>query len=429
MTARMRLNSALVPLLALGMVVMQLIDPSKIWQGLIVAFAGAWMICWVWAHSLKQHLRLTREVRYGWAQVGDKLEEQFTLINNGFAPATWVEIVDHSDMPDYSAARAVGVGSYDANTWRTEGLCTRRGTYTLGGTTLCSGDPFGMYRVEVHLPASSTFVIMPPVVPLPAIQILPGGWMGDGHPRPSMLEQTVNAITVREHQHGESLKRIHWPTSARRARLFTRVMDGAPANNWWIALDLDSQVQAGAGWENTVELGIIAAASLADRGLRARHSVGLLASGAGTTWLKPQNGEAHRLEIMRALARLSPGNLPLPELLERAGPTFGHRTSLIIITPSMKDEWLTSLTRLLWRGINPTVLLLDPASFGAPQGADALADVLGRMNIPRFVLTRDLLERPEARPGWRGQWEWRIMPTGKAVAAHPQTDMTWKRLE
>jgi uncharacterized protein (DUF58 family) len=428
MTARMRLNSALVPLLAIGMVVMQLIDPSKLWQGLIVAFAGTWLICWFWAGSLKGQLRLTREVRYGWAQVGDKLEEQFTLTNNGIAPATWVEIVDHSDLPDYSAGRAVGVGSYETNTWRTAGLCTRRGVYTLGGTTLRSGDPFGMYTVEVHLPESSTLVVMPPIVPLPSIEILPGGWMGEGRPRPNMPEQTVHAITVREHQQGESLKRIHWPTSARRAKLFTRVMDGAPANDWWIALDVESSVQAGQGWENTVELGVIAAASLADRGLRARHSVGLLASGTDTTWLKPQSGEAHRLEIMRALARLSPGNLPLTELLERAGPTLGHRTSLILITPSVKNDWLTSLTRLLWRGISPTVLLLDPASFGAPERADALADVLGRMNIPRFILSRDLLERPEARPGWRGQWEWRIMPTGKAVSIRSQADMTWKRL-
>ncbi len=428
MTARMRLNSALLPALTLGWVVMQLIDPSKIWQSLIVAFAGAWLISSLWALSIKRQLRLTREVRYGWAQVGDQLEEQFTLVNNGIAPATWVEIVDHSNLPGYSAARAVGIGSYETNTWRTSGQCTRRGVYTLGGTTLRSGDPFGVYMVEVHLPESSTLVIMPPVVPLPGIEILPGGWTGEGRPRPNMPEQDVQAISVREYQQGESLKGVHWPTTARRAKLFTRVMDGAPSNDWWIALDVDSKVQAGEGWENTVELGVILAASLADRGLRARHSVGLLASGSETVWLKPQSGEHHRLEIMRALARIETGNVSLPELLERAGPTIGHRTSLIVITPSVERDWLTSLTHLLWKGIQPTVLLMDPASFGAPQHADSLAGLLGQMGIQRFILDRELLSRPEARPGWRGQWEWRILPTGKAVAARQQADMTWKRL-
>jgi hypothetical protein len=131
---------------------------------------------------------------------------------------------------------------------------------------------------------------------------------------------------------------------------------------------------------------------------------------------------------MRALAMLEPGHLPLSELLERASPTLGHRTSLIIITPSIKSDWFTSLTHLMWRGINPTVLLMDPASFGAPEHADSLIGALSRMGVPRFILTRDLLHRPEARPGWRGQWEWRIMPTGKAVSMRPQGDMTWKRL-
>jgi hypothetical protein len=83
---------------------------------------------------------------------------------------------------------------------------------------------------------------------------------------------------------------------------------------------------------------------------------------------------------------------------------------------------------LLWRGISPTVLLMDPASFGAPEHADVLSGALARMGIPRFILDRELLRQPEARPGARGQWDWRIMPTGKAVSTHPQADMAWKRL-
>src|SRR5258706_15221398 len=131
---------------------------------------------------------------------------------------------------------------------------------------------------------------------------------------------------------------------------------------------------------------------------------------------------------MRALATLELGHLPLSELLERASPTLGQRTSVIVITSSIKSDWLTSLTHLLWKGINPTILLMDPASFGAPEHADLLMDALAHMGIPRFILTRDLLQRPEARPGWRGQWETRIMPTGRAVPAGLPGDRTWKRL-
>jgi uncharacterized protein (DUF58 family) len=407
---------------------MQLLDPSGVWQALLAAFGGALLTGWLWVNSVKNHIRLTREVRYTWAQVGDKLEEQFTLTNDGLIPATWVEVVDHSTLPDYSVARAIGIGNQESNTWHTKGVCTQRGVYTLGGTTLCSSDPLGIFNVEVHQPESATLMVMPPVVPLPQVDITPGGWLGDGHPRPNSPEKTANALTVHEYQHGEPLRQIHWPTTARRNALYTRVMDGSPANNWWVVLDADANAQAGHGWESTLELGVILATSLVDRGLRARHSVGLLASGDQTVWLKPKQDEEHRVQIMRSLATLKAGTLSLADLLERAGPTLGQRTSVIIITPSVNSEWLKSLSPLMRRGISPTILLMDPASFGSPNHVDSLSAVLAQMGVPRFILDRSLLLRPEARPGWRGQWEWRIMPTGKAVSTRPPGDMAWRKL-
>jgi uncharacterized protein (DUF58 family) len=428
MSARLRPNSLLLPLLTLGVLVMQFIDPSKVWQATLTALGGAWLVGWLWARSLRDHLRLTREMRFTWAQVGDKLEEQFTLTNSGLVPATWVEVVDHSTLPDYSAARAIGIENDTSSTWHTKGICTRRGVYTLGGTTLLSSDPFGIFNVEVHQPENTTLTVLPPVVPLPLVEITPGGWLGDGRPRPNSAEKTVNATTVHPYQHGEPLKQIHWPTTARRNELYTRVMDGSPANDWWILLDADANAQAGHGWESTLELGVILATSLVDRGLRARHSVGFIASANQTIWFKPKQEENHRMQVMRALATLEAGDMPLADLLKRAGPALGHRTSMIIITPSINSDWLTALTPLMWKGISPTVLLVDPSSFGAPVRVDALAQILAQMGVPRFVLDKTMLLRQEARPGWRGQWEWRIMPTGKAVSARPPGDTAWRKL-
>jgi uncharacterized protein (DUF58 family) len=434
MTSRIRLSSILWPLLTLGAMVLQILDPSKVWRAMLVAFGGAWLVGWLWVWSLKRNLHLTREVRFTWAQVGDVLEEHFTLTNDGPIPATWLEMIDHSTLPDYAATRAVGVEGNDTNTWHTRGVCTRRGVYVLGGATLRSGDPLGVYSVEMHHPETTTLVVMPPVIPLPSIEIAPGGWVGDGRSRPHTDEQTVNASSVREYVHGDSLKMVHWHTTARRGKFYTRVMDGALASDWWIALDAEAAAQAGSGWESTLELGVILAASLADRGLRARHSVGLLASGESVThepqsiWIKPQSGEHHRLEIMRSLALIEAGSLSLAHLLERASPALNTRTSLIIITASTKRDWLSPLTRLRWKGVSPTVLLMDPSSFGARQNMDYLSAALANMGVPRFVLTRDLLLKSEINPNNRDQWDWHISPTGKAISRRSPSDMEWRRL-
>jgi hypothetical protein len=89
-------------------------------------------------------------MRYGWAQVGDRLEERFTLINQFVLPATWISLVDHSTLIDHRASVATGVDGYSLSQWKILSRCTRRGVYTLGGATLETGDPFGVYTVTLE---------------------------------------------------------------------------------------------------------------------------------------------------------------------------------------------------------------------------------------------------------------------------------------
>ena len=428
MKSSLRLNFRLLPLVTFILLVAQLVDPSPIWKGMLVVLGGAWLIGYVWARSIRMGLHLERQMRFGWAQVGDNLEEQFSLSNSGRLPATWVEILDHSDLAGYQPSLATCINPSETISWRTRGVCQRRGIYTLGGISLRSGDPLGIYTVEIHRPETATLAVMPPVVPLPDIEVAPGGWLGEGRSNPHAAEKIISAGAVRQYAPGDSLRLVHWPTTARLRESYVRELEGTPSGAWWIVLDFDHRVQAGRDQDSTTEAGVIMAASLADRGLRARKEVGFLASGEETVWMPPQGGELRRLEILRTLAALNPGEIPLAELLERAGPSLGRQASLIVITPSTESEWLKPLTHLAWRGIAPTVILLDAASFGAEQKVEPLATLLAEMRIPRQIVTRDLLDRPGARPPGRGQWEWRMLPTGKAIPIRTPGDMSWKRL-
>ena len=106
------LLASLLPLLAVVLAVMQLIDPSRVWTVLLVGLGGLWLVSYLWARSLASGLGLLREMRYGWVQVGDVLEERFTLENKSRLPATWVELQDHSTLPGYDASLATGVGRF-----------------------------------------------------------------------------------------------------------------------------------------------------------------------------------------------------------------------------------------------------------------------------------------------------------------------------
>lgn len=414
--ATITLESKLVPILLGAVLITQLLAPYRGWKILIAGLGGAFVLSWLWALSLRRGLDLSRQMRFGWAQVGDRLVERFTLHNEGWAPAVWAEIRDSSTLPDYKVSRGTGVGGHEIIRWHTEAVCLRRGLFTLGPTTVRSSDPFGIFSVTIHFPSSLPLLVLPPVVPLPDIQVAPGGRSGDARPRANVLDYSVSAASVREYAPGDSRRWIHWRTTARQRKLFVRLFDSTPAADWWILLDMDRRVQVGEGENATDEYGVILAASLADLGIRRRRAVGLVAQGEDLVWIPPAEGEGQRWELLRSLALVSRGSQPLVEVLERVAPSIGRNASLLVVTPSTDTQWVDRLLLLMRRDVVPTALLLEPRSFGGNGDVSAVQVALQRLDVVHYLITRDVLDRPETRPGRRGHWEWRVSGTGRAIA-------------
>jgi uncharacterized protein (DUF58 family) len=425
----LKLNNRLLPILVGLLVVMQLIYPYKGWLMLLIGLGGIWLVGFIWARALAYNLYLTREMRFGWAHVGDRLEERFTLNNVGFFAALWVEIIDHTTMPDYGVNWVTGVGGYSDNRWQTHGICTRRGLFTLGPTSLKTGDPFSLYTVTIHHPEFAALTVTPPIVPLPTIQIASGGRAGEGRPRPNSFERTITTTGIRDYLPGDSYNSIHWPTTARQGSLYVRLFDSTPSGDWWIFVDLDQETQAGQGYNSTEEHSVILAASLADRGLRAGRPVGLVTYGQELIWLPPQHNDSQRHEILRALAVATPGPCSLTDLLARTRPSLRQVANLIIITAAAENNgWLEALLPVLQRGAMATVLLLDPISFGGSGEPQRMQSLLTNLGVSHYLITPDLLDQPELRPGQQGQWDWRISPSGKAIPVNRPRDLAWKEL-
>ena len=108
---------------------------------------------------------------------------------------------------------------------------------------------------------------------------------------------------------------------------------------------------------------------------------------------------------------------------------LGSHSSLLIVTACADQEWTQSLIPLMWRGIMPTVFLMDPVSFGGTKSTTAITNVLQLIGVPCHVIPREMLDKPQARPGQEGEWEWRISGTGKAHLVHAPTHSDWQRLE
>jgi uncharacterized protein (DUF58 family) len=201
-----------------------------------------------------------------------------------------------------------------------------------------------------------------------------------------------------------------------------------PAGDWWILLDLDRQYLLGTGWESMEEHSVILAASLSARGLKEEHPVGLAVNGSEASWTVPRRNEYQQRALLKSLAVASPSPMGLQDYLQRVGPSLASRCCLLIITSNVDAHWTESLLPLMWRGIQPTVFLLDPVTFGGTAEPRPATDLLRMMSVPCHIIPREMLDKQQVQPGHEGEWEWRISGTGKAIAVKTPT-ADWRRLE
>jgi len=414
--------------LLVALLLVQLVTPSRAWTFLLVGLGGVVALGYVWARQMAAKLTISREQHYGWVHVGDLLEERFSLCNESLLPALWVEINDQSDLPGYSARSVRSADAQHTVSWRTEGICRQRGLFSLGPWQACVGDPFGLFQVTFDYPDSQSILVYPPIVHLPSLRLPRGAATGSGRTSRQALEVTTNAAGVRAYVPGDSTNRIHWRTTARLQELMVKTFDLEPSGDLWIVLDLDASVQAGEAAESTEEYGVILAASLSNRTLRQNRAVGLVAYGtAGTSnghpteplpiIVLPQKGTAHQWRILQALTTVrAGGSWPLERVLSEMDRNLGRGTTLAVITPSCDPAWVAGLLPPMRRGVAPTVVLLDPVSFGGTGNTGTLIRLLADLGVPTDRIVQGMPFTPIAQHKRIGRPEYKVLTaTGRVL--------------
>jgi len=407
-TIRLSLTRKIWPVLILFMGIMQIAQPRKIWMMLFTGLSVLFGLSYVWTKLSAQSLDLSREMRFGWSHVGDPLQERFYLTNQTWIPAPWIAVRDHSNLAGYEGSTVTSIGPNDGRFWYKRGICGRRGLYTIGPTTIQTGDPFGIFTAQIDYLSTAQMMVLPPVVHLPEIDIAPGGKIGGGlHVSPSMT-RTVSASGVREFEAGDSLRYIHWPTTVRTGEYYVRSFDSTPSSDHWIFLDLNKNVQVGSGDKATQEHAIILAASLADQGLKDGKAVGLAAHGEKVLWLPPLLEESQKWRILRSLALVKLGEESIKSLLKKTAPSIKSQTSLILITSDIKGDWMNQLILLTQRGIFPSVLLMDKTAFGGDGNLSSIEQRLLELGIRYFLIRPDFLDAKERKPRELKEDRWRV---------------------
>lgn len=397
MKLHFKLRQWLIPWIFGLLLGLQYDHPTRAYMILLVALGGMLMISFFWVLFLGLGIRLQRESPANLVQAGNRIEESLTLSNTSLIPAPYVELIDHSTLPDFDASCVTSIDARASDEWTVPVFCKRRGLFHFGDAQVMTSDLLGIFEVTIHAPQRTPILVLPRPAALPEMSIAPSGTLGDGQPQRNASQQSMHASTVREFAEGDSMRLIHWPTTARREKTFVRQLESAPEGKWWIVLDLDQAYMLGSDWDSIEEQSIALAASLADLGLRNRKPVGLVSNGREFKWLPPQKGDAQLREILRALALAKPGALSLANVLDKMSAPFGNQQSLLIITACTQVDWMQTLPFLIKRGLIPTVFLMDTTSFEGGASMEIPATTLAKQRIHHHIIPCGLIEPPRER--------------------------------
>jgi uncharacterized protein (DUF58 family) len=368
---------------------------------LLLARLWSWAsVRWIYARPRPPLLR---------SQVGDVLDERVDLESLAWLPRPWLDLVDSGEHPEHNLSEVISLGPYGRRARRLRTRCRQRGEFRLGPVSLVGSDPFGLFRQERQLCPASRLIVLPATIPLPSGARLPGELSGGSLQGERVQFTTPNVSSVRDYQPGDSLNRVHWPSTARQGRLVVKEFERDPFSDIWVVLDLDRLIQAGSGPDSTEEYAVTAVASLVSHFLDQERAVGVLTQG---TRLPPDRGPSQLLRALEFLAVARPLRpleflalarssrpLPVDQLLLAEAHRFGRRDNLVVVTASTEGRWLEVGRDFRARGVSCSAVLIDGESFG---GALPLEPVVGASlaaGLPTYVVRRgDDLALSLARP-------------------------------
>jgi uncharacterized protein (DUF58 family) len=396
---------------------------------------------YLWAWSGIRWLQVQRLTRTTRSQVGKMAEERLLIRNRSPLPKLWVEVLDHSTLPNHRVSRVISpLGSRKTYAWTTQTRCTQRGRFALGPLTLFSGDPFGLFQTSRQLeePRSSTIIVYPPTVDVPSFAPLVGVLPGGDTMRRRTPYVTTNVSSVRDYAPGDSFNRIHWPSTARTGRLISKEFELDPTADVWLFWDLERGAQVELVWADymaiseprlpwevsselvlspsTVEYGAAIVASLAKHFIERDRGVGFIAYSQHREVIPADRGERQLAKILETLSVIrAEGRIPLAEIVAAEGAHLSRNTTAVIVTPTDERYWIAAARDLSQRGINVVAVLLESQSFGHLRSNEDVVEELSISGIPTYLVHEgDDLAHALARPYGRAE-----KPIGRSVPAVP----------
>jgi len=379
----------------------------------LLLFISLVIICsYVWDVIGLQGLAVERTSRSKRSSVGKVFDERLVISNSKLFPCIWVELEDLSSLPQKSGSRIfTSMAGNQERSFISRNWITRRGSFDLGPMKLTSGDLLGIFRTSRTIPLINNLVVYPLTFDIDYFPV-PGGLLPGGRKiRLQTNDISPNVTGIREYSTGDPIKRIHWPSTARKMTYMIKLFEQDPKADIW--LFIDSQKEAQIKSENAVspipekefslfkhgqvrlqedsyEYAISTAASLAKYLIRQKLAIGLASSGKSATIVPAEPGDRQLNKIFETLAFLEPdGILPFTHIIQQQSKVIPMGSGLILLTPMVTNELVIALYELIRRKLFPMIISIQRKSSPGSVGQEEVVRKMDALKIPFFNIFID----------------------------------------
>ncbi len=267
-----------------------------------------------------------------------------------------------------------------------------RGRYALSAARLVVEDPFALARRTLMLEAPAALVVYPRLVELD--RLFPDGGGVNGHAGRFLLSRGAgfDLHSVREHQPGESLRRVHWPSTARRQRLMVKELEDAPRDECAVVLDAIAGFDVGVAPDSSFEMVVRAAGSLVRSVASDGSRAALVVSGQRIERTAATAGDAEWRSLLDVLASVrADGRRTLASALAE-GRDGLDAARLFLVTCDLTMGLAERVTAVAARR-DVAVVYVDATAWGASvpaagAGRAAALAVLATRGVPVARLGR-----------------------------------------
>lgn len=367
----------------------------------------------------KHRLGLSRTVNPTRISAGESARVELSLSNEGRSPTGLLLLEEQT--PYALGVRPRFVIDRMGSRWhRSVSYVVRsdvRGRFQLGPMTVRVNDPFGLVELDRTFHSTTSLVVTPPVVALPAIP-LSGVWTGSGDNRPrDFAGGSAEDVTVRDYRQGDELRRVHWRATAHAGELMVRREEQPWQSRATLFVDNRQHVHRGGGPAASLEYAVSAAASIAvhltQRGFRVRL-VTAEGSDGGHSWHEHGAATTEAGPLLESLAVLQP---VARAAIDLSWLNDAHPTGLLIAvfgeTPAADGQ---ALARMQHAARTPLALALDVHHWvgGGGLGAAAVGSVAEQSPSVALLLSK----------GWRAV---QVGPQDSVRSAWQQLGHTGRR--